>query len=405
MSLRISWFSNAPFVSTGYGNQTKLTVPRLRDLGYEMSISAFYGTQGGLTMFDGMIVYPQCKHPYGMDVIGAHAEHAQADIIITLMDAWVVQPEFIPQSIGWYPWFPIDCEPMPKKVFDQAKKARKGIVMTKFGERMAKQAGLDVYYAPHSVDTKVFKRMDMQTARKIMGFPLDKFIVGMVAANKGIPPRKTFFEQIAAFAAFKQEHKDAMLYLHTDDGTHGGEAVNLIQYCKIMGLKIGYIKGMHIPVDDVDVIFADQYANAIGLPDPYMVAMYNSLDVLMIASMGEGFGIPLIEAQACGCPVITGDWTAMSELCFSGWKIPKTEATPEYHPVFEAFQWKTTVEAVVKRLVLAYEVRGNEDYRERAVQGARAYDTARVIEKYWKPILEDIEANLHKTLTFAEALR
>ena len=405
MSLRVNFFSNAPFVPTGYGNQTKLTVPRLRNLGHELSISAFYGTQGGVTAFDGMMVYPQCKHPYGQDVIGAHAEHAHADVIITLMDAWVVQPENIPSNIEWHPYFPIDCDPVPGRVLREIVKGKKPITMSKFGLHQMQNAGIDAYYAPHMVDTKIFKPIDRTEARTRLGFPLDKFIVGMVAANKGVPPRKAFFEQIAAFAAFKQDHKDALLYLHTDDGTHGGETVNLVNYCKIMRLKVGYWKGEATPIDDVDVLFPDQYANLIGLPDPYMVDMYNSLDVMMLVSMGEGFGIPLIEAQACGCPVITGDWTAMGELCFSGWKIPKEEATPEWQPFFEAFQWKTSVEAVVKRLIAAYEVRGNTEYRDRARKGALAYDCDRVIEKYWKPILEDIEANLHKGSAFEEALK
>ena len=352
-----------------------------------------------------ILIYPQCKHPYGQDVIGAHAVASQSDIIITLLDSWVVQSENIPSNIEWHPYFPIDCEPAPEIVIHEVKKSKKPIVMSKFGLKQMQNRGLDAYYAPHMVDTKVFKPMDRVEARKYIGFPQDKFIVGLVAANKGIPPRKAFFEQIAAFAAFKQDHKDAILYIHTDDGANGGESVNLIHYCNILRLKIGYFKGLNTPIDDVDVVFPDQYANLIGLNDPYMVAMYNSLDVMMLVSMGEGFGIPLIEAQACGCPVITGDWTAMGELCFSGWKISKTEATQEYHPFFEAFQWKTSVEAVVKRLIAAYEVRGNQDYRDRARDGARQYDCDKVTEKYWKPILEDIEANLHKGSAFDEALK
>jgi glycosyltransferase involved in cell wall biosynthesis len=39
-----------------------------------------------------------------------------------------------------------------------------------------------------------------------------------------------------------------------------------------------------------------------------------SANVLMLASRGEGFGIPVIEAQACGTPVIVTDWTAQPEL-------------------------------------------------------------------------------------------
>ena len=44
--------------------------------------------------------------------------------------------------------------------------------------------------------------------------------------------------------------------------------------------------------------------------------------------MGEGFGVPIIEAQACGTPVITGDWTAMSEITRTGLAIPKEDAMP-----------------------------------------------------------------------------
>ena len=143
MSLRVNFFSNAPFVPTGYGNQTKLTVPRLRNLGHELSISAFYGTQGGITAFDGMVVYPQCKHPYGQDVIGAHAEHAKADVIITLMDAWVVQPENIPPHIEWHPYFPIDCDPVPGRVLREVVKGKKPIVMSKFGLHQMQKEGID----------------------------------------------------------------------------------------------------------------------------------------------------------------------------------------------------------------------------------------------------------------------
>lgn len=396
--MRINWFSNAPWVSTGYGNQTRLTVPRLKQLGHEMSITSFYGLQGGMAALGDIPIFPQCKHPFGMDVIGSHALTAKADIIITLMDAWVVQPENIPPEIEWHPWFPIDCEPVPNRVLREVSHGSKPITMSKFGLKQMESAGIDSYYIPHMVDTKVFRRHDMNKSREMLGLPKDKFIIGMVATNKG--KRKSLFEQIAAFAAFRQEHKDSILYLHTDDGSVAslsGESVNLVKYCEIMGLKVGYFDSMNTPIDpNASVIFIDPYSYIVGLPDNYMVAMYNSFDVMMLVSMGEGFGIPLIEAQSCGCPVITGDWTAMGELCFSGWKIPKAEAIPEYQSDFEAFQWKTTVEAVVKRLILAYEVRGNEDYRKRARVGATKYDADKVTEKYWKPVLDDIEKNLHK---------
>jgi glycosyltransferase involved in cell wall biosynthesis len=37
----------------------------------------------------------------------------------------------------------------------------------------------------------------------------------------------------------------------------------------------------------------------------------------------EGYGVPMLEAQACGTPVITGRWTAQAEVVGSGVFIEK----------------------------------------------------------------------------------
>jgi glycosyltransferase involved in cell wall biosynthesis len=376
--LKINWFSNAPWARTGYGNQTGVFVPRLKALGHDVSVTAFHGLQGSVINWGDIPVYPNGFHPYGADVIGAHATNYGADIIITLMDIWVVEPENIPPAIGWYPWFPIDHEPIPPAVYAAAKRATRGITMSKFGQEQAALSGFETYYIPHGVDTKEFSPFDQQEARRRLGLPPDAFIVGMVAANKGNPPRKAFYEQIAAAAALKRAHGDVLLYLHTGDGKHGMDTVPLLEYCKIVGFEPGK-----------DVLFCDQYQYLLGFPPLYMRDMYSAFDVLTNVSCGEGFGIPILEAQACGCPVIVGDWTSMGELCFSGWKLPKSDAEPVY--TFQnSFQWQPHTVAVAERMAAAYEMRGNKDYRTRARNGALAYDANRIVEKYWKPTLERI---------------
>jgi glycosyltransferase involved in cell wall biosynthesis len=57
--------------------------------------------------------------------------------------------------------------------------------------------------------------------------------------------------------------------------------------------------------------------NVIELVNPSnedLRALYSCADLLLFPSIQEGFGWPIIEAQACGCPVVTSDRAAMTEV-------------------------------------------------------------------------------------------
>jgi len=45
-----------------------------------------------------------------------------------------------------------------------------------------------------------------------------------------------------------------------------------------------------------------------------LVSLYNSADLFLFPSLYEGFGIPILEAMACGCPVITSNSTSLNEI-------------------------------------------------------------------------------------------
>lgn len=343
-----------------------------------ISVTAFYGVQAGMLNIGGVKVYPSYRDPYGRDIISAHITQDSADAVISLVDAWILKDTALP--VPWFPWFPVDCEPMPQPVRQALSRAAKGITMSKFGQRMAEQAGFDTWYIPHGIDTNVFKPIDRAEARERVKFPQDKFIVGMVAANKGNPSRKAFCEQIAAFAALHKAHPDTMMYLHTMDGTDGGDTVNLPKFINRMGLKVGE-----------DVIFSNQYMSFMGFPDEYMVDIYNSFDVLTNVARGEGFGIPIVEAQACGTPVIVGDWSSMSELCMSGWKVAKSDALPVYEDKFDSFWYQATAESIAVLMEEAYQHRGDMEMRNAARNRALVYDADKVTERYWKPVLKEME--------------
>jgi len=56
------------------------------------------------------------------------------------------------------------------------------------------------------------------------------------------------------------------------------------------------------------------YENLIGLSREALVAEYAASDLLVFASIYEGFGLPIIEAQAIGRPVVTSNISAMPEV-------------------------------------------------------------------------------------------
>jgi glycosyltransferase involved in cell wall biosynthesis len=50
------------------------------------------------------------------------------------------------------------------------------------------------------------------------------------------------------------------------------------------------------------------------VPDEELAALYRSARCLVYASLYEGFGIPVAEALACGCPIVTSRSSAMEEI-------------------------------------------------------------------------------------------
>src|SRR5499427_688178 len=56
-----------------------------------------------------------------------------------------------------------------------------------------------------------------------------------------------------------------------------------------------------------DVVFVG------GVPLDETVCFYQAADVFVYPSLNETFGLPLLEAMACGCPVVTSDTSAMPE--------------------------------------------------------------------------------------------
>ena len=59
----------------------------------------------------------------------------------------------------------------------------------------------------------------------------------------------------------------------------------------------------------------DEFITFTGfVPDDDLALLYNAATLLALPSKGEGFGLPVVEAMACGLPVIASDRNSLPEV-------------------------------------------------------------------------------------------
>lgn len=375
--MKIIIHSNAPWCATGYGQQTAQLAKRLLANGHEVAVSALYGLSGAKLDWNGIMVYPNYVDPHGNDVLLGHAEDwfgggVKDGLIITLYDAWVLAADQLREA-NVASWVPIDHDPAPPKVIRQLKASgAMPVAMSRHGQRMLQDAGLDPEYAPHGIDTQALAPTDPKLWRGMIKpeIPEDWFVAGIVAANKGNPSRKSFDVSFQAFAKHLKEHPDSLLYVHSEvsGAMQGVNLIDLAQACEI-------------PSENIR--FSPQYHQSIlGFAPEHMSAVFSSFDVLLNPAQGEGFGIPVIEAQSCGVPVIVTDWTAMSELCGAGQRV---EGQRQF-TMGGSWTKSASVDEVTRALDQAYNRRGRD--AKKAREFALQYDADKVFDEHWRPILD-----------------
>lgn len=364
--------SNAPFCQSGYGVQTNLFTRLMQDAGHDVTIFGTFGHRGAVVKSGGIDVLPASLDQYGQDMLPAHIRHYKPDVALLLYDLWVYDDALLPPITAWSP---VDSDPIAPMVAAKYKRVKHAWAMSRFAEQQLKQIGVESHYVPHGVDTRVYTPADRAGARKVWDTGEGTFLAVMVAANKGYPSRKSLDRVLKAWGRFVQRHPDAVLYLHTR-ASNAHDGIDLIQCAQFYG------------VSDRNLRFPDPYHFERGDYGPErMNALFNAADVLLAPSMGEGFGIPVIEAQSAGCPVIVSDFTAQSELAGPGYKVAiddddkvytyyNTEwALPRPSRIEEALEW-------------AFERKGDERLRANSRAFALEYDAKHVYETCMAPALE-----------------
>ena len=323
--MRILWNSHSPFAATGYGKPTALWLPKLRDMGYEIMATAFHGLEERDASFEGIPVVNVDDGRFGASVLRDIAKFNKVDVIITLMDAWAFDPEVL-KGMKAFHWFPVDTDPLGS--LDEAFfKRSEGVPVSisQQGERLLREAGFKGFSVPYAYDQRVFYPDDSRREMLREEYGLNgKFTVGINAADV---PRKAWSEQLSAFARLERNHPgEVMLLANT---TVGGNSASLARRFRIQAVRWSG-----------------------GLTDLELSDWYRSLDILSACSYAEGFGLPILEAQACGTPVIVTDSAPVNEE--PGLLARKVKCKPVWIQMHHAYWHQPSVTAIHEALENAF---------------------------------------------------
>jgi glycosyltransferase involved in cell wall biosynthesis len=383
----VSVWSNSYNAPTGYGQQATMLVDRLKRAGLDVAMLSNYGLEGIpstiKTPYGKIPHYPRGIDQYSND--SGPTDHQsfvsqfdKPNLFISLYDVWVMKSAQY-DNFPIASWVPLDHVTLPPGVEKFLRKDNvTPIAMSPHGVRQMNAKGIECEYAPHAIDTKVYKptyKIGAHDINEYLGLTPETFVVGVVAANKasGLVHRKAYGELILAFSIFAKDKPDAVLYLHTDSfGLSGGW--NLLAILSSLGVK------------KEQVIFPNPQDYRFGLSQSNLAALYTRMDVLLAPSLGEGFGVPSVEAQSCGTRVIGSNWAATPDLVSpDSWL---TEGQLSWDAGQDAWWMTPNVSSLVNALEESYKAeRGTSQV---AIDFASQFDVEKVWDESWLPILKKL---------------
>ena len=107
-----------------------------------------------------------------------------------------------------------------------------------------------------------------------------------------LEPRKNLKSLILAYNEIKKKFPEYKLII---GGAKGWGYKNIFQIIDNLGI-------------DKDIIFTGY------IPEKDLPSLYNSAELFVYPSFYEGFGLPPLEAMACGTPVITSNTSSLPEV-------------------------------------------------------------------------------------------
>lgn len=348
---------------------------------------------------------------------------ARADLFIAFQDIFIFErgPFLCPAVV----WMPTHFQPVEHKTLLSLDSFDGIVAMSRYGEmvlsdvlgpeRCGRALAKEFWYVPHACDTDTFApvpKSDAERARTRMrwGWPPDGHVTLMVASNTEASNRKAWELQIQAWVRFAEraEARGERVHLHIHSQSHG--ALDLCRILEVVGeLPERWEKyasrtdpQARTALSDRDALVGVRGRRVSLSPMPQvsrlsvdeLAKLYRASDCLLSASHSEGFGVPLIEAQLCGVPVVTNRTTAMTELTLFGASVPPGPWIMRAD--FNSGWFAPDVDGLAGALEKVASWKPQERARrwEKVSETLSARFSSETVEAQWTEVVEDIASRI-----------
>jgi glycosyltransferase involved in cell wall biosynthesis len=244
----------------------------------------------------------------------------------------------IPETIAWCPVHQDPCHDY--KFFSSIDKF---ICPSLWGRNVINNTLSNTYYVPHVVDYyELCNIKKKQICRETRNIPKDAFCVLVVARNGHTDYlRKNFQGIYKVLLELEKKIKNLHFLIHSNFNESGFD--------------------MNLFLVKRNVTFSHISSHQHKLNEIYLCS-----DVLLCMSCSEGFGLPIVEAQLCGIPVVGTNCTSISENIINGLLIKSIPCKGQY-----LYGWsEPSINDAVIKIIKIYE----KTEEERILEGNRSRD-------------------------------